>query len=79
MLRAAPPVPTRRTVLAQSEDPLVYLLLAAVVVSCAAWLFEGTTAVPVDALVITGVILANALIGYVQESRAAPRWRRCRS
>ena len=31
-LRAAPPVPTWRRVLAQFQDPLIYLLLAAVAV-----------------------------------------------
>src|SRR5215218_3328766 len=36
-LRAAPPVPLWRKVLAQFQDPLVYLLLVAIAVSVAAW------------------------------------------
>src|SRR5688572_16254681 len=37
-LRSVPPLPAWRRILAQFHDPLVYLLLGAVVVSLAAWL-----------------------------------------
>ena len=40
-LRAASPVPTSRRVLAQSQDPLINLLLAAVAVALVAWWVEG--------------------------------------
>jgi cation-transporting ATPase F len=49
--------------LLQFNNPLVLILLVA----------SGVTAVlkdPVDALVIFGVVLINAIIGYIQESRA---------
>jgi Ca2+-transporting ATPase len=49
--------------LLQFHQPLVYILLAATVVSA---YVKG----PVDALVIFAVVLANAVIGFVQESKA---------
>jgi Ca2+-transporting ATPase len=70
-LRAAPPTPTWRRVLAQFNDPLVYLLLVAVAIALAAWAIEGWAGWPVDAIVIALVIVLNAALGYVQEARAA--------
>ncbi|GAA1926092.1 cation-transporting P-type ATPase [Streptomyces sodiiphilus] len=49
--------------LRQFHHPLIYVLLAAAVVAFAI----GET---VDAAVILGVVLANAVIGFVQESKA---------
>ena len=69
-LRAAPPVPTWRRVLAQFQDPLIYLLLAAVAVALVAWWVEGRVGWPVDAIVIAAVVLLNAVIGHVQEAKA---------
>ncbi len=69
-LRAAPATPAWRRLLAQFEDPLIYLLLAAVVVALAAWAIEGRHGWPVDALVITLVVLLNAVLGFVQEAKA---------
>lgn len=69
-LRSAPPVPLWRRLLRQLRDPLVYLLLGAVVVSFAAWLAEGAEGVPFDAVVILVIVLANAVLGYVQERKA---------
>src|SRR5690349_7011395 len=69
-LRAAPPIPVWRKVLAQFRDPLVYLLLVAIAVSLAAWLFEGRGGAPVDAIVIAIIVLANAVLGYAQEAKA---------
>ena len=51
-LQSAPPTPMWRRVLAQLEDPLVYLLLAAVGISLVAWWLEGAEGVPVDVVVI---------------------------
>jgi P-type Ca2+ transporter type 2C len=64
------PVPAWRRVLAQFQSGLVYLLLGAVVVSYLAWLIEGADGWPVDAIVIVAVVVVNAVIGFVQESRA---------
>jgi P-type Ca2+ transporter type 2C len=69
-LRAAPRVPTWRRVLAQFQNPLVYLLLAAVVVAFAAWLIEGKHGWPVDAIVIGLVVIVNGALGYAQEAKA---------
>jgi cation-transporting ATPase F len=52
-----------RRVLVQFHNPLIYVLLAAGAVTAAFGEF-------VDAGVIAGVVLLNAVIGYVQESRA---------
>ena len=41
-LDAEPPIPAWRRFVAQFRDPLVYLLLAAIVVSLLAWWLEGT-------------------------------------
>jgi len=69
-LRSAAPVPAWRRVLAQFADPLVYLLLAAVAVSLAAWAIDGASGVPYDAVVIVVILMANAALGSVQEARA---------
>ncbi len=73
-LRAAPPIPAWRRVLAQFQDPLIYLLLAAVAVALVAWWVEGAGAEgrgwPVDAIVIAAVVLLNGVIGHVQEAKA---------
>ena len=70
VLEEAAPVPRWRKLLAQVRDPLIYLLLAAIVVSFAAWLAEGAEGVPFEVLVILGIVVANAVLGYVQEARA---------
>ncbi len=69
-LDAAPPVPAWRRLLAQLASPLIYLLLLAVVVSVVAWVIEGGEELPFDAIVILAIIALNAVLGYVQESRA---------
>jgi len=69
-LRSAPPVPAWRRILAQFQDPLIYLLLAAVVISLAAWVIEGRVGWPVDALVIALIVVMNAILGYAQEAKA---------
>ncbi|CAN5215921.1 cation-translocating P-type ATPase [soil metagenome] len=67
--RGAPP--WWRRALAQFQDPLIYLLLVAIGVSVVAWAFEGAQGAPVDALVILAIVILNAVLGYVQEARAA--------
>jgi magnesium-transporting ATPase (P-type) len=70
VLRATPARPAWRRWLVQFQDPLVYLLLLAVVIALVAWQFEGRQGMPVDALVIALVIGINAVLGYVQEAKA---------
>ncbi|MDP3082328.1 MAG: HAD-IC family P-type ATPase, partial [Rubrivivax sp.] len=73
-LRAAPQAPAWRRVLAQFQDPLIYLLLAAVAVALLAWWVEGRDAQgrgwPVDAIVIAAIVLLNGVIGHVQQAKA---------
>ncbi|MGQ0699053.1 MAG: cation-translocating P-type ATPase [Panacagrimonas sp.] len=69
-LRAAPRTPAWRRALSHFQDPLVYLLLAAVVIALVAWAIEGGEGWPVDAIVIGIVVLLNAVLGYVQEAKA---------
>ncbi|HTV22877.1 MAG TPA: HAD-IC family P-type ATPase, partial [Polyangiaceae bacterium] len=69
-LAARPPVPGWRRLLGELNDPLVYLLLGAAAVSLAAWWFEGAQGWPIEALVVLGIVLANALLGYVEEAKA---------
>jgi P-type Ca2+ transporter type 2C len=54
----------------QFADPLIYLLLGAVVVSLVAWALDGAKGLPFDVLVISAIVLANAVLGYVQEAKA---------
>ncbi len=63
-------MPAWRRFVGQFADPLVYLLLAAVVVSLVAWVLEGGEEAPFDAIVISAILVANAVLGYVQEARA---------
>ena len=69
-LVSAPVISWWRKMLGQFQDPLVYLLMGAVLVSVLAWAVDGATGVPVDAVVIAGILLANAVLGFVQEARA---------
>ena len=69
-LLAVAVVPEWRKVLAQFADPLIYLLLAAIVVSLVAWWLEGAGGVPVEALVIGAIVAANGILGYAQERSA---------
>ncbi len=69
-LEAAQQVPGWRKLLAQFQDPLIYLLLAAAVVALVAWVLEQDEAAPFDTIVIAAIVVANAVLGYVQEARA---------
>jgi len=69
-IASAPRIPIWRKVVAQFNDPLVYLLTGASGISVVAWMFEGAAGLPVDALVIAVIVVLNALIGFVQEVRA---------
>ena len=69
-LEAAEVVPAWRKLLAQFADPLIYLLLAAIVVSLVAWGAEGVEGFPYEAVVIAVIVVLNAILGYVQEARA---------
>src|SRR5688572_31973130 len=69
-LAAAKPVPAWRRFLSQFQDVLVILLLVATAISAALWAVERDAALPYEAIAIFAVVLLNATMGYVQESRA---------
>jgi P-type Ca2+ transporter type 2C len=64
-------VPAWRRFLAQFRDILVVLLLVATAVSVVLWAYERDTALPYESMAIFAVVLLNAAMGFVQESRAA--------
>lgn len=66
-------------ILAQFQDPLVYLLIAATIISVIAWFIEkanaqpgaeGGEVLPFDAIVIILILIVNAVLGYMQEAKA---------
>src|SRR6185369_14921913 len=69
-LTAEKPVPAWRKFLAQFQDVLVVLLLVATLISAGLWLYERESAFPYEAMAIFAVVLLNAVMGYIQESRA---------
>src|SRR5687768_9386245 len=70
-LAAEKPVPAWRRFVAQFQDVLVILLLIAAGVSAGLWALERESGLPYEALAILAVVLLNATMGFVQESRAA--------
>ncbi len=69
-LTAQEPVPAWRKFLAQFQDTLVIMLLIATAISAGLWLYERESALPYEAMAIFAVVLLNAILGYVLESRA---------
>lgn len=69
-LEEAPPIPQWRRVLEQFNDPLIFLLIAAIAISLVAWALDDANEAPIEAIVIAIIVIANATIGYWQESRA---------
>jgi len=69
-LTAKPPEPAWKKFLVQFKDVLVIVLLIATAISTVLWLVERESALPYEALVIFAVVLLNAVMGYVQQSRA---------
>ncbi|WP_407107199.1 cation-translocating P-type ATPase [Rhodococcus aetherivorans] len=69
-LAPSPSVPAWRKFLAQFHDPLIYLLFAAIGVSLVVWAIDGAAGWPVDAVVITVIVVLNAVLGFAQQARA---------
>ena len=69
-LEEEPPVPAWRRFLAEFQDVLVVLLLVAAAFSTGLWLWERDGALPYEAMAILAVVLLNATMGFIQESRA---------
>ena len=69
-LDETPPEPWWHRLAGQFVDPLVGLLLVAIVVSIIAWIGDGAEEAPIEAIVIAVIVVANAIIGFWQETRA---------
>ena len=69
-LTSAPTVPAWQRLLSQFRDVLVILLLVATTVSAVLWAYERDTTLPYESIAIFAIVLLNAAMGFVQESRA---------
>ena len=69
-LAAEKPRPAWKRFLSQFRDGLVVLLLVAAAISAGLWFYERDAPLPYEAITIFAVVLLNALMGYLQESRA---------
>ena len=62
-LKAKKPVPGWKKLLAQFQNVLVVLLLAATAISAGLWWYERDAALPYEAIAIFAIVLLNALDG----------------
>ncbi len=71
-LEGAPETPWWRHLLEQFQNMLVIILLAATAISVIEWLLQDPreTALPYEAIVIMAIVVLNAVLGFIQESRA---------
>jgi P-type Ca2+ transporter type 2C len=71
-LKSAPETPWWKRLLEQFENFLVIILLFAIVISVIEWVLQDPreSALPYEAIVITLIVVLNAILGFVQESRA---------
>jgi Ca2+-transporting ATPase len=71
-LKSAPETPWWKRLLEQFENFLVIILLVAIVISIIEWLLQDPreSALPYEAIVILAIVILNALLGFIQESRA---------
>ena len=71
-LASAPEIPWWKRFLEQFENFLVIILLFAIVISVLEWLLQDPreSALPYEAIVITAIVVLNALLGFFQEARA---------
>ena len=56
--------------LEQFRDPLVYLLLIAACITLGAWWVKAEGGWPVDGMVILSIVVLNALLGFLQETKS---------
>ena len=71
-LKSAPETPWWDRLLEQFQNVLVIILLVAIVISVIEWLLQDPreSALPYEAIVITAIVVLNAILGFVQEARA---------
>ncbi|HEY7163258.1 MAG TPA: cation-translocating P-type ATPase [Candidatus Binatia bacterium] len=63
-------IPAWRKFVGQFEDTLVILLLVASLISTGLWFYERESTLPYEAIAIFAIVLLNAIMGYIQQSRA---------
>ena len=71
-LKSAPETPWWTRLIEQFQNFLVIILLVAVVISMIEWLLQDPreSALPYEAIVIMAIVVLNAMLGFIQESRA---------
>jgi Ca2+-transporting ATPase len=71
-LKAASETPWWRRLAEQFENFLVIILLVATVISAVEWMLQDPreSALPYEAIVILAIVVLNAMLGFIQESRA---------
>jgi P-type Ca2+ transporter type 2C len=73
------PVPVWQRMLRQFYSPLMYLLVAALVVDIVIWLAAGRQGVPFESVAIAVILLLNAGLGVYQEGKAEAALKRLRA
>ena len=48
----------------------MFLLLISTLISAGVWLYERESVLPYEAIALLAVVLLNAIMGYIQQSRA---------
>jgi len=71
VLQATIQVPAWRRLLMQVHDPQTYLLLSAAAVAAIVSRLEGGSGIPYESLIILAIVALNAVLGFIQEDRAA--------
>jgi Ca2+-transporting ATPase len=71
-LKSAPETPWWKRLIEQFENFLVIILLVATVISAVEWVLQDPreSALPYEAIVILLIVVLNAMLGFIQESRA---------
>ncbi len=65
-----PPTPLWRRFARQFQSPIIYILLAALVIDLVIWVIEGAHGWPVESVAIAFILLLNAGLGVYQEGKA---------
>ncbi|MCX7906472.1 MAG: cation-transporting P-type ATPase [Bacteroidetes bacterium] len=63
----------------QIRSPLVYILLLALFIDGAIWLYEGGRELPLESLAILAILLLNTALGVLQEKRSEQALRRLKA
>ena len=78
-LPETPPVRLWLRLLRQFRSALIYILLCALALDLAIWLYEGATGIPYDSVAIGLILTLNAGLGAMQESKAEAALARLRA